>query len=219
MRGEESVFVVTGKKEDVEKAKMMILSAAEHFSKVRASRKCLSGMNGSAEGRISVKHHVPYRYIGLVVGQKGATIKKIQQMTNTYIQTPSRTAPPEFEIEGTEANVRLAIQEIERHIKERTLAGLSNAFAERKIQEALESMKMENNSREATLPTPIQFDDVFDLNSISGALKGVSCSSPKWSTDSGLHSLCTDSTWPTSSSSMGSGSGSSSPAVDENFRY
>ncbi|XP_032579982.1 RNA-binding protein MEX3D isoform X3 [Drosophila sechellia] len=39
VRGEEPVFVVTGRKEDVNKAKREILSAADHFSLIRASRK------------------------------------------------------------------------------------------------------------------------------------------------------------------------------------
>lgn len=39
VRGEEPVFVVTGRKEDVSCAKREILSAAEHFSQIRASRK------------------------------------------------------------------------------------------------------------------------------------------------------------------------------------
>lgn len=38
MRGEQPVFVVTGRKEDVTMAKKEILSAAEHFSLIRASR-------------------------------------------------------------------------------------------------------------------------------------------------------------------------------------
>ena len=44
MRGEEPVFVVTGRKEDVAAAKREILSAAEHFSQIRASRR--SGIVG-----------------------------------------------------------------------------------------------------------------------------------------------------------------------------
>ena len=46
VRGEEPVFVVTGRKEDVGAAKREILSAAEHFSQIRASRR--SGVIGSA---------------------------------------------------------------------------------------------------------------------------------------------------------------------------
>lgn len=44
VRGEEPVFVVTGRKEDVAAAKREILSAAEHFSQIRASRR--SGIMG-----------------------------------------------------------------------------------------------------------------------------------------------------------------------------
>ena len=44
VRGEEPVFVVTGRKEDVAAAKREILSAAEHFSQIRASRR--SGIVG-----------------------------------------------------------------------------------------------------------------------------------------------------------------------------
>lgn len=42
MRGEQPVFVVTGRKEDVAMAKREILSAAEHFSLIRASRNKMS---------------------------------------------------------------------------------------------------------------------------------------------------------------------------------
>lgn len=45
VRGEEPVFVVTGRKEDVGAAKREILSAAEHFSQIRAQRK--NNLNGS----------------------------------------------------------------------------------------------------------------------------------------------------------------------------
>ncbi len=41
---------------------------------------------------------VPYRVVGLVVGPKGATIKRIQQQTHTYIVTPSRDKEPVFEV-------------------------------------------------------------------------------------------------------------------------
>lgn len=57
MRGEEPVFVVTGRKEDVTKAKKEILSAAEHFSQIRASRKNMAGTL-SPPGPPSVPGHV-----------------------------------------------------------------------------------------------------------------------------------------------------------------
>ena len=38
--------------------------------------------------------------VGLVVGPKGTTIKRIQQTTHTYIVTPSREKDPVFEVTG-----------------------------------------------------------------------------------------------------------------------
>ncbi|NWV17494.1 MEX3C ligase, partial [Origma solitaria] len=120
MRGEEPVFVVTGRKEDVAMAKREILSAAEHFSMIRASR----GKGGSAAhalpGQTTVQVRVPYRVVGLVVGPKGATIKRIQQQTHTYIVTPSRDKEPVFEVTGMPENVDRAREEIEMHIAMRT---------------------------------------------------------------------------------------------------
>lgn len=72
VRGEEPVFVVTGRKEDVAKAKREILSAAEHFSLIRASRKpsLLGGLTGkgtppgppsNVPGQVTILVRVPYR--------------------------------------------------------------------------------------------------------------------------------------------------------------
>ncbi|XP_074851879.1 RNA-binding E3 ubiquitin-protein ligase MEX3C [Carettochelys insculpta] len=126
VRGEEPIFVVTGRKEDVAMAKREILSAAEHFSMIRASR----NKNGSAlgglpctpnlPGQTTVQVRVPYRVVGLVVGPKGATIKRIQQQTHTYIVTPSRDKEPVFEVTGMPENVDRAREEIEMHIAMRT---------------------------------------------------------------------------------------------------
>lgn len=126
VRGEEPVFVVTGRKEDVSMAKREILSAAEHFSQIRASRK--NNMNGSlapgppnnVPGQTTIQVRVPYRVVGLVVGPKGATIKRIQQQTHTYIVTPSRDKEPVFEVTGLPENVENARKEIEAHIAMRT---------------------------------------------------------------------------------------------------
>ena len=133
--------MVTGRKEDVSKAKIEILSAAEHFSQIRASRKNLSGLssgrstphgslNGSS-GHVTVHVRVPYRVVGLVVGPKGATIKRIQQQTHTYIVTPSRDKEPIFEVTGLPENVHTARKEIESHIAVRTNNGtLINSSAD-----------------------------------------------------------------------------------------
>ncbi|XP_046354679.1 RNA-binding protein MEX3B-like [Haliotis cracherodii] len=135
VRGEEPVFVVTGRKEDVNSAKREILSAAEHFSQIRASRRnssvsSVGSSNGStltpgppspnAPGQVTIQVRVPYRVVGLVVGPKGATIKRIQQQTHTYIVTPSRDKEPVFEVTGLPDNVEKARQEIESHIAMRT---------------------------------------------------------------------------------------------------
>lgn len=134
VRGEEPVFVVTGRKEDVNAAKNEILSAAEHFTHIRLQRKNningvtvgvagLAGQQGSinqVHGQTTIQVRVPYRVVGLVVGPKGATIKRIQQATNTYIITPSREKEPVFEVTGLPENVECARKEIEAHIALRT---------------------------------------------------------------------------------------------------
>nr|XP_046243587.1 RNA-binding protein MEX3B-like [Scatophagus argus] len=127
VRGEQPVFLVTGRKEDVAMAKREILSAAEHFSLIRASRNKtgpLSAATGpgtpSLPGQTTIQVRVPYRVVGLVVGPKGATIKRIQQQTHTYIVTPSRDKEPVFEVTGMPENVDRAREEIEAHIALRT---------------------------------------------------------------------------------------------------
>ena len=42
-----------------------------------------------------------------MVGPKGATIKRIQQQTRTYIVTPSRDKEPVFEVTGLPENVEV----------------------------------------------------------------------------------------------------------------
>lgn len=50
--------------------------------------------------QVTIQVRVPYRVVGLVVGPKGATIKRIQQSTFSYIVTPSRDKEPVFEVTG-----------------------------------------------------------------------------------------------------------------------
>ena len=128
--------MVTGRREDVIAAKREIQSAAEHFSQIRAARKANAATGNvattsigntshgppspNAPGHVTIKVRVPYRVVGLVVGPKGATIKRIQQQTNTYIVTPSRDKEPIFEVTGLQDNVERAREEIESHIATRT---------------------------------------------------------------------------------------------------
>uniref|UniRef100_A0A8D0HKS3 Mex-3 RNA binding family member D n=1 Tax=Sphenodon punctatus TaxID=8508 RepID=A0A8D0HKS3_SPHPU len=120
VRGEEPIFIVTGRKEDVEMAKREVLSAAEHFSMIRATRNKVNSLTGAGPGQTTIQVRVPYRVVGLVVGPKGATIKRIQQQTHTYIVTPSRDKEPVFEVTGMPENVDRAREEIEAHITMRT---------------------------------------------------------------------------------------------------
>lgn len=119
VRGEEPCFVVTGRRADVEAAKLEIVNAADHFTQIRASRRHSQG-GMPAPGHITAYVRVPYRVVGLVVGPKGATIKRIQQDTHTYIITPSRDREPVFEVTGMPDNVEKARKEIEVHIYMRT---------------------------------------------------------------------------------------------------
>eukprot|EP00914_Ancora_sagittata_P031693 GHVO01064210.1.p1 GENE.GHVO01064210.1~~GHVO01064210.1.p1 ORF type:complete len:413 (+),score=53.44 GHVO01064210.1:111-1349(+) len=141
VRGEAPVFVVTGRKEDVSLAKKEILSAAEHFSQIRASRRNNSSgsMHGppspGTPGQVTIQVRVPYRVVGLVVGPKGATIKRIQQQAQTYIVTPSRDKEPIFEVTGMPDNVEKARREIENHIALRTGGNLSDAPQHRQMQD------------------------------------------------------------------------------------
>jgi hypothetical protein len=59
--------------------------------------------------------------VGLVIGPKGSTIKRIQQETHTFITTPARDHPcPEFKITGLRENIDKAVLAIHAHIQERT---------------------------------------------------------------------------------------------------
>ncbi|KAK1806311.1 hypothetical protein P4O66_000185 [Electrophorus voltai] len=126
-RGEAPVFVVTGRKEDVAMAKREILSAAEHFSLIRASRSKASALPLplcgalSLPGQTTIQVRVPYPVVGLVVGSRGSTIKRIQEKTHTYITTPGREQEPVFEVSGMAEDVERARDEIRAHIALRTV--------------------------------------------------------------------------------------------------
>ena len=139
VRGEKPVFVVTGRKEDVNLAKREILAAADHFTQIRAQRKQAATGNAlirvgsgtssvtgtgpyspTEEDNFTISVKVPYHVVGLVVGPKGATIKRIQQKTSTYIVTPSRDKEPFFQVTGSKDNVEQARNEIEHYIAART---------------------------------------------------------------------------------------------------
>ena len=70
--------------------------------------------------QVTIHVRVPYRVVGLVVGPKGATIKRIQQDSSTYIVTPSRDREPVFEVTGSCEGVEKARRDIESYIALRT---------------------------------------------------------------------------------------------------
>ena len=126
VRGEDPVFKITGQREQVAAAKKIILESAAHFTKIRANKR-----NGAPNGRpddITIRVRVPIKLVGLVVGSKGATIKSIQQRTDTYIITPSREKDPVFEVKGQEVNVVNARRLVYEHICERTGMQIMNLY-------------------------------------------------------------------------------------------
>lgn len=132
VRGEDPVFIITGRPEDVSAAKREVVAAADHFTQIRAAKNAHSSTSTTSrqspttssspdcQEKVTVYVKVPYRVVGLVVGPKGATIKKIQQITNTHIVTPSRDKEPCFEVSGKPDEVERAKREIESYIAMRT---------------------------------------------------------------------------------------------------
>ena len=151
-RGDPPIFIVTGKHTDVQTAKAEILQAADHFTTIRASRNGAAArtgsngpmnlseavVNGVARGEDSVTRHVkvPYSVVGLIVGPRGSTIKKIQSMTRTYIVTPSRDKEPVFEIQGAPDCVAAARVEINSYINQRVRPGHDNPGSQHSLQSA-----------------------------------------------------------------------------------
>lgn len=125
VRGEDPVFVITGRPEDVSSARREVLAAADHFTQIRAAKNNPGARQSPTSAspdvdKVAAYVKVPYRVVGLVVGPKGATIKRIQQITSTHIVTPSRDKEPCFEVSGKPEDVERAKKEIESYIAMRT---------------------------------------------------------------------------------------------------
>ncbi|KAK5859844.1 hypothetical protein PBY51_021367 [Eleginops maclovinus] len=124
VRGEEPVFIVTGRREDPEgqEEEEEGGGGGGGGGGTSSTGTGTSSLPGPPHlpGQTTIQVRVPYRVVGLVVGPKGATIKRIQQQTHTYIVTPSREKDPVFEVTGMPENVDRAREEIETHITLRT---------------------------------------------------------------------------------------------------
>lgn len=57
---------------------------------------------------------VPKEAVGFIMGVKGASIKRIQELTKALIRSPYRNGPPIFEVSGLPEAVELAKGEINR---------------------------------------------------------------------------------------------------------
>jgi RNA-binding protein MEX3 len=240
IRGESPMFTITGRKEDVNMAKKEILSAAEHFSQIRARRNhgnntptppsssqsftptpstspsLLSSSSSSSSssestttsssktinslilppssssaqtsnntshtneqyvnvpGQITLQVRVPYRVVGLVVGPKGSTIKRIQQQTQTYIITPSRDKDPVFEITGLPDNVDAAKQDIETYIALRTT---STSASTTTTTTSTTSLLPSTTTTSSSIPTEDHFDQFYPTMSDYGMIPSSSTSS------------------------------------------
>ncbi|VDP53623.1 unnamed protein product, partial [Soboliphyme baturini] len=123
IRGEDPIFVELRRASSVgSRAPGAAPRRRPHFSPTSPTHALSLSLQGGipAPGHVTSYLRVPYRVVGLVVGPKGATIKRIQQHTHTYIVTPSRDSEPVFEITGLPDNVSFAKYLIEAHIINRT---------------------------------------------------------------------------------------------------
>ncbi|KAH7709524.1 Protein MEX-3 protein a [Aphelenchoides avenae] len=116
-REEPPVFIIEGRLWDVIEARQEIERAAEHFTRIRGY-----GCAPTSLASLSVTAfiRVPPGLAGLVVGPKGATIKRIQQDTGTIIVSPTSDQPPIFEVTGLPQDIEAARFEIEQHLLQRT---------------------------------------------------------------------------------------------------
>jgi len=110
--GEQPEFLISGSTENVAEAKKEILKLSQHFTDLRFPTE-----ETARECKITVKFHVPYASVGLVVGHGGTNIKRIRSMTGTLIVTPKPLQDPIFIVKGPPANVHNAIMQIEGQLR------------------------------------------------------------------------------------------------------
>ncbi|MBN3323030.1 MEX3D protein, partial [Atractosteus spatula] len=98
MRGEEPVFIVTGRREDVEMAKREILSAAEHFSLIRASRSKAGPVPGVPAEELGFEFSAANIWAPFANGASGQQQQRRNSSTLTPRLSPTQPlepAPPE----------------------------------------------------------------------------------------------------------------------------
>ncbi|KAH9404321.1 Mex-3 RNA binding member C [Tyrophagus putrescentiae] len=112
VNGEDPVFEISGRRQNVEKAKQRILEEEIAYSKSLFERAC----NYREGDRRMLNLYLPSRFIGLVVGKKGSSIKRIMEMSSTTIVTPKVNTINIFEIYGTQWQIQRAVELIKKHI-------------------------------------------------------------------------------------------------------
>lgn len=163
VRGEEPVFSISGRPDHVNAAKWEIIAAADHFSQIRAARRPnAASANLPASDKVTIYVRVPYRVVGLVVGPRGATVKRIQQITRTFIVTPSRDKEPCFEVRGTPENVERARKEIESYIVLRT-GNKCNMDEDADLYGSVDNLAQQMQQCQLTDQSTFQYPPIPDL--------------------------------------------------------
>src|SRR6218665_1530838 len=118
--GEEPVFVITGGKEAVLKIKKELLLSAHHFSSISRQRQERIHTIMSNSETTNVTIHLPAKYVGLVVGRFGRTVREMQKKFNVYIDTPRTRNSSHFVIYGLEHNLKTVLESIHQSLTWKT---------------------------------------------------------------------------------------------------
>merc|ERR1719322_173866 len=116
--GERPVFIVEGERLAVQKALNMISMQCTYFESIRSTK---------SEQSLVGKIFVPKNLVGLVVGESGRTIQRIQRNSSTVIKTPKAEEDPVFVITSDNESLEKAVSTmlhavhlINEHIREKT---------------------------------------------------------------------------------------------------
>ena len=191
VRGEEPVFVVTGRKEDVAIAKREILTLADHFGQCRLAKsnssrrrsippvdrsssppRLLASKGCDPHQQVTVGVRVPADVVGLVIGPKGVTVTRIQQDMDTYIVTPARNKDPVFEISGSQEKVKRAIISIEECVQRKVCIVSMNTVPGRGLEDAPMASKIPSFKSTHITPDVINFKNNHQTNSPMNCLTG-----------------------------------------------
>ncbi|KFD58245.1 hypothetical protein M514_01008 [Trichuris suis] len=104
---------------DIVKTQQQISAVVDQLLQEKNGKRYIEQM-ALPYGYIMERIHIPYNLVGLVVGLKGANIKRIQKDAQAFIVTPSKDREPIFVLIGQPLNVKKARRMIELHIERRT---------------------------------------------------------------------------------------------------